>query len=133
MTSADGELTSVVGKTEVTYKISIVKIGFLIKSGWQHTVVPLTTVTIVVEPIFVVPVGENEFEADSKGGAEVERIGITLEKVEVVEVLGMEFGEDVVNINVDVVRVVIVGVAGSCVIESNIDGTGTDIVLVFVC
>ena len=81
---------------------------------------PLTTVTIVVE-LSAVPVGETEFEA---GGAEVEGIGVILEKVEVAEVVGVGVGEDDVNINVGVV---LLGINGT-----SIDGTGNDIVLVFV-
>ena len=87
--------------------------------------VPLTTVTIVTELISV-PVGETEFEADSKSDAEVEGIGVILEKVEVIEVVGMGVGEDEVNINVDIVGVVLVGVDGSSVVN------GTNIgILVF--
>lgn len=85
---------------------------------------PLTTVTTVVELILSVPVGETELEADSTSGDEVEGIGVILEKIEVVEVLGMEFGEDDVDITVDDVGVVIVGVDND---------SGNDVDLVFVC
>ena len=88
---------------------------------------PLTTVTSVVEPIFAVPVGEFEFEVDEKSGAEVEGIGVILEKIEVVEVFGMESDEDDINVDSVVGVVAIVGVDGSGVI----DVTGNDIVLIF--
>ena len=86
---------------------------------------PLTTVTIVVEFISAVPVGESEFEVDSKGAAEVEEIWVVLEKVEVFRVVGMGVGEDV-NINVDIVGVALVGVDGSDIATDN------DIDLVYV-
>ena len=95
---------------------------------------PLTTVTTVVEPISSVPVGETELEVGSESGAEVEGIGVVLEKVEavevvgVVEIVGIRVGEDKTNIDVDDVGIVIVGVVGSRVI----DCPGNDIVLVFV-
>lgn len=96
---------------------------------------PLTTVTIVVEPIFPVPVGETELdkEVDSKSGVvEVEGVGLLFERVEVevgVGVVRMGVGEDDVNINANDVGVVIVGVGvdGS---SSVVEGTGNVIVLV---
>jgi hypothetical protein len=88
-------------------------------------------VTSVVEPTiaaFAVPVGENELEVDSKSAAEVDGICVALEKVEGVEVVGMEVGEFDDNGGVEVEGVVLEGVDGNSVI----DCTGNDIVLVFV-
>lgn len=89
--------------------------------------VPLITVTIVVELKFSVSVGEIELEVDSKSGAEVEEMGVKLEKVEVVEVVGMGDGED--DLNVGNVGVVLVGVNGR--IDDNIDSADDDIILIF--
>jgi len=106
-TPADGELTSVVGRTEVM-------------------VVPLTTVTIVVEPMFAVPVGETELkeEVDSNGGVEAEGVGVIFEMAEVWGVEGMGVDEDDANISAGDIGVVAVGVDGGSVVV----GTGDDIV-----
>ena len=92
--------------------------------------VPLTTVTSVVEPILAVPVGENEFEGevDSMSGVEVEGIGVIFDEVEDFGVVMMIVVEDVVNINAIDVVVIVVGVNGSTVV----DGTGNVIALEFV-
>ena len=94
--------------------------------------VPLTTVTSVVEPILAVPVGESEFEGevDSMSGVEVkvEGIGVIFEEVEDFGVVMMIVVEDVVNINAIDVVVIVVGVNGSTVV----DGTGDVIALEFV-
>ena len=92
--------------------------------------VPLTTVTSVVEPILAVPVGENEFEGevDSMSGVEVEGIGVIFDEVEDFGVVMMIVVEDVVNINAIDVVVIVVGVNGSTVV----DGTGDVIALEFV-
>ena len=99
---------------------------------------PLTTVTIVVEPVSV-PVGDTELEeVDSKSSAEVDGVGDIFEKVEVFGVVGMGVGEDDVDINGNDIGVVLVGVDGSSVDGSSVDGssvvvwTGIVIVLVFV-
>lgn len=89
--------------------------------------IPLTTVTTVVEPIFVVPVEETglEEEAGSKGGLEVEGIGVILEKVEVFGIVGMGVDED--DVDASDVGVVLVGVDDSSVV----DCSGNDVVLGF--
>lgn len=91
---------------------------------------PLTTVTIVVEPILVVPEGESESEGevDSASGVEAEWVGVISEEVEGLGVVTMIVVEDVVNINAIDVGVVLVGVNGSSVVEA----TGNVIDLVFV-
>lgn len=88
---------------------------------------PLTTVTIVVELISSVPVGETELEEDPKGGAEVEGFGVILERDGVVEVVKMEDGEDDIDINVDDVGVLAVGV--NC---SVMDADSNEFALVYV-
>ena len=92
--------------------------------------VPLTTVTIVVEPILpVVPEGGTELkdEVVSELGVEVEGVGDIFE-VEAFGVVVMRVGEDVGDINTIDVGVVLVGVDGSRVVN----GTGDIVVLVFV-
>lgn len=91
---------------------------------------PLTTVTIVVEPVFSVPVVETELEeeVDSKNSVEVEGVGVISEKVEVLEVVRIGIGEDGESIGANDVGVVLVGVDGCSVVV----GTGCVIVLVFV-
>lgn len=89
---------------------------------------PLTTVTIVVEPMLAVPVRETELEkeVDPDSGVEVGGgVGVIFEKLEVWGVVGMGVVEDVVNISD--IGVAAVGVDGSSVVV----GTGDDIVLVF--
>jgi hypothetical protein len=81
--------------------------------------VPLTTVTIDVELISPVPVGETEFEVDPKGGAEVEGVVVILERDGVVEVVGMRDDEDDIGIDVDDVGVLVVGVDGSIMDVNN--------------